>query len=206
MLGDYRNVWFYLVVIGIFSLNTPNNNFGMWLNSFMGARGPQQTQKVCHFDTWLHSYVRRRGFSPQCIMDDIPFSMWFEPCFDQCWGLTLLDHYHSFDPVLWMFKYKVAMISFCLESFFGLHPDKMQPCWFHLHHWQRYIYDEEGTNLTLQAAACCITESLNKLARDGVVIRDRIGEEAWWWKQSWNCWGPTYFIFFNILLRPWLGL
>ncbi|CAK9010222.1 Uncharacterized protein SCF082_LOCUS10582 [Durusdinium trenchii] len=41
-----------------------------------------------------------------------------------------------------------------------------------------YIYDEEGTNLTLQAAACCITESLNKLARDGVVIRDRIGEEV----------------------------
>ncbi|CAK9082077.1 unnamed protein product, partial [Durusdinium trenchii] len=36
-----------------------------------------------------------------------------------------------------------------------------------------YIYDQEGVNLTLQSAARSITESLNKLSTDGVVVRDR---------------------------------
>ena len=42
----------------------------------------------------------------------------------------------------------------------------------------RYIYDEQGTNLTLQAAARSITDSMNQLSTCGVRIRDRAGEEA----------------------------
>lgn len=42
----------------------------------------------------------------------------------------------------------------------------------------RYLYDEDGINLTLQAAAQCISESVNRLSVDGVRLKDPSTGEA----------------------------
>ena len=46
---------------------------------------------------------------------------------------------------------------------------------------QRYVFDENGVNLTLQSAAGAIRDSFNKLSRDGVPLVDpETGESVPW--------------------------
>ena len=41
-----------------------------------------------------------------------------------------------------------------------------------------YVINEDGVNLTLQAAAGIIVDSMNKLYTDGVSVRDVASDEA----------------------------
>ena len=49
---------------------------------------------------------------------------------------------------------------------------------------QRYVFDENGVNLTLQSAAAAIGESFNKLSRDGVPLVDPQTGECVPWPSS----------------------
>ena len=44
----------------------------------------------------------------------------------------------------------------------------------------RYLYSETGVNMTLQAIGACIKDSVNKLAYDGVVVRDPNNHPVAW--------------------------
>lgn len=41
-----------------------------------------------------------------------------------------------------------------------------------------YVFNEDGTNLTLQAAAEIIVDSFNQLSTDGVTLRDASSDEV----------------------------
>ena len=43
-----------------------------------------------------------------------------------------------------------------------------------------YAFDADGVNITLQSAAAIITESMNRLATDGVFVRDVDGGNVSW--------------------------
>ncbi len=43
-----------------------------------------------------------------------------------------------------------------------------------------YVFDDDGVNVTLQTAAAIITESMNRLATDGVFVRDVDGGNVSW--------------------------